>query len=399
MNLPPLLPFDEAQARLLAMANPLGAESVPVGETAGRYLAEPLVAQRTRPWCDLSAMDGYAMRGDDLDGPWRVVGESRAGAPYDAALAKGQTARISTGAAMPEGADAVLLQEDAVRNGDHLARASDERPASRWIRRKGFEFVERDVLLRAGTRIGAAQLALAIAAGHAQLRVGKQPKLALIESGDELALPGEGAGDRLPASNGAMLRAMAEPFAACHLVPPVPDRRDALRDALEAAMDCDVIATSGGASVGDHDLIRPVLEAWGADLAFWRIAMKPGKPLLVARKGRTLVLGLPGNPVSAFVTGYLFLLPLLRALAGACDPQPTITALPLATALPPGGNRTEFVRGRMTSEGVAPIDVRDSSALCALASADALIHRDIDAPAAPAGSMITAYPLGNGGSA
>jgi molybdopterin molybdotransferase len=399
MTPPPPLPLAEAQARLLAEVESLRAETVAAERALGRYLAGPLSAARTQPAADLSAMDGYAMRADDLAGPWRVVGESAAGHPFAGELASGEAIRISTGAPMPPGPCAVLLQENARREGDTLTLNGEGEPTARHIRRAGFDFRAGDGVLAGGTRIGPAQLALALAAGHGTLAVRALPSIAVLDSGDELAAdPAACPQHQVPASNGAMLAAMAAPLTSSILrLGPVPDRLDAMLGALGKAADTDVIVTSGGASVGDHDLVRPALEQWGARIDFWRVAMRPGKPLLVARKGRQWVIGLPGNPVSSYVTAFLFLLPLLRALAGAGDPLPRASAVRVGSALPAAGDRTEFVRARLEGDSLVPVAEQDSSALAALARADALIERPAHAPAAAAGELVGAYWLENGG--
>jgi molybdopterin molybdotransferase len=399
MNLPPPLALAEAQARLLAQVEPLGAEAIPAEQAIGRYLAEALAARRTQPAADLSAMDGYAMRSDDLAGPWRVVSESAAGHPFAGALARGEAIRISTGALMPAGDGVVLLQENADRERDTLALNGEGEASARHIRRAGFDFRSGDEVLAAGTRIGPAQLALALAAGHGELAVHSLPTLAALDSGDELtADPTACAPHQIPASNGAMLAAMAAPHvASIARLGPVPDRMEAMLAALDKASDVDVIVTSGGASVGDHDLVRPALEHWGATIDFWRVAMRPGKPLLVARRGKQWILGLPGNPVSSYVTAFLFLLPLLRALGGASHPLPRAVTMRLGADLPASGNRTEFVRARLVGDSLFPLVEQDSSALVALARADALIERPADAPAASAGNLVRAYWLENGG--
>jgi molybdopterin molybdotransferase len=222
----------------------------------------------------------------------------------------------------------------------------------------------------------------------------------VIDSGDELAADAEACGaHQLPASNGAMLSALVREHLACPVTRsgPVADRLDALLAAFEAAGDADVIVTSGGASVGDHDLIRPALEAWGADIEFWRVAIKPGKPILVARRGAQLVIGLPGNPVSSFVTAFLFVLPVLRRMAGASRCLPQWIPANLAVSLAPGGNRQEFLRASWDGFQVSTQRVQDSSALASLAFSNALIDRPAGAPAAPAGCSVPVYLLGNGG--
>ena len=354
--MPALIPYEDAQRQMLALANPLGSEPTSIDDALGRYLAQPLLARRTQPAADLSAMDGYAVRAGDLSGPWHVVGESAAGHPWAGMLGEGQALRISTGAMLPEEGGAILLQENARRIGNTLRLTNSDGPTPRHIRRAGLDFVEGDLLLAAGSMIGPAQIALALSGGHAQLSVGKLPSIAVLDNGDELASDATAlAAHQIPASNGAMLAAMAAPHVRnCLRLGPVPDDRASLLKALEQADRADVVVTSGGASVGDHDLVRPALEEWGADIAFWRIAMKPGKPLLVARRGNQIVLGLPGNPVSSYVTALLFMVPLLRHLAGAADALPTPVHLPLAAAMPENGGRATFTRARFCERRCRP---------------------------------------------
>ena len=391
----PPIPLGEAQARLLALAAPLPVEEVAVEEASGRHLAEPLLARRTQPAADLSAMDGYALLGD---GPWRIIGESRAGHPFPGELSAGEAVRISTGAIMPHGADTVLIREDAARDGNALSVAGDAPVARRHIRRAGMDFRTGDELLAAGARLGPAAIALALAGGHAALAVHRRPRVIVIDCGDELASdPASCAPHQVPASNGAMLAAMTSslPCDAAR-TGPVPDDLDALVAALDAATDTDLVVTSGGASVGDHDLVRPALEAIGAEIGFWRVAIKPGKPLMVARKGTQTIIGLPGNPVSAFVTGFLFMLPFLRALSGSASPLPRAAMLPLGAELGPGGSRREFLRARWDGKALVPVGETDSSALHALASANALIDRPAQGDGVKAGTSVPAYLLENG---
>ena len=397
MKSPPLS-LDEAQARLVALAPVLPTEHRAVEECAGYYLAEPLSALRTQPAAPLSAMDGYAVRAGD-PGPWRVVGESAAGHPLARALGHGEAARVSTGAIVPDGGDCVLLQEDCAREGDALRHLEALPARGRHIRQAGLDFGERDLLLAAGTRISPAQLALAIAAGHQHLAVRRRVRVTVIDCGDELVRPGvPHAAHHLPASNAPMLAALAAGMPVeIRRLGPIPDRLDALAVAFDAARDADIVVTSGGASVGDHDLIRPALDHAGANIDFWRVAIKPGKPLLVARRGAQVVLGLPGNPASAFVTGFLFMLPLLRAALGAAAPLPTPLTARLAAPLPPGGRRMEFLRARWAQGEVRPEAEQDSGALRPLANANALICREIGAPPAQAGEHVPIYWLQNGG--
>lgn len=399
MKQPPL-PLEEAQARLLALAEPLPVEDVDIADALGRYLAEPLTARRTQPAADLSAMDGYAVLPTEMAGPWRVVGESAAGHPFAGIVGSGEAVRIATGAVMPAGADAVILQEDLERDGDRLELTGEPpSPPGKHIRRRGMDFIDGDEVLSAGTRIGPAQAALAISAGHKRLSVRQKPQLVVIDSGDELSADCETcAPHQIPASNGVMLASLAFSVP-CKIrrLGPVADAMDSLAAVLKQSEGADVIVTSGGASVGDHDLIRPALEAWGAEIDFWRVAIKPGKPILVARRGSQLILGLPGNPVSSHVTAFLFLLPVLRTLLGSAEPLPVRMSTKLADSLKPGGSRREFLRARWDGNCVAPQSVQDSGALAALAASNALIDRPAGAPAGKPGDEVFAFLLENGG--
>lgn len=388
------IPLEEAWKRLFALVPALGSETVPVEQASGRYLAGPLAARRTQPAADLSVMDGFAIAGT---GPWRIVGEARAGAPYAGTLAPGEASAISTGAACPQGTDGIVPREDGAVDAG-LLTASQPEPG-KWIRRRGFDFVAGAALLDQGSVVGPAQLALARAAGHGTLRVARRPLVSVIECGDELVADPEACPPgHLPASNGAMVAAMAAGVGArTDRVGPLADNRATLADAIRGAAGADVIVTTAGASVGDHDHARGALADCGAGLAFWRVAIRPGKPLMVGTLGRRLVLGLPGNPASSFVTAWLFLLPLLRAMQGARDPLPTPLAMPLAEPLPAGGDRREFVRGQLRDGRAIPLPERDSSSLRTLAAADVLIDRGIGAPPAAIGSPVDCFYLGNGG--
>lgn len=389
----PPLELEDAQARLLALLAPTDPETVPVNEGHGRILAEPVIARRSQPPADLSAMDGYATRGD---GPWTLMGESRAGAPFDRMLSRGLAVRISTGARMPHGADAVLVQEDAQVDADQLTATAP--PTARFIRRKGLDFAAGDTLIEAGSAIGAAQIALARAGGMGSIVTHAPPRVAIIECGDELCSdPEDCAAHRIPATNGAMLAAMAHGASAqVRAAGPVPDDAEALVEAIGEAQDAALVVISGGASVGPHDLVKPALEAAGYQLDFWRVAIKPGKPLLVARRGRTIVLGLPGNPVSSYVTAFLFMLPAIRKLAGASACLPRAIAMPLAKALPAGGARREFLRASWTDAGIVAAQVQDSSALSPLAHAQVLIDRPRHADASEPGAFVPCYLLETG---
>jgi molybdopterin molybdotransferase len=400
---PPPLPLEEAQARLLALAGGLPVERVDTASALGRYLAAPVIARRTQPSQDLSAMDGYAVLEDDLAGPWRIAGESAAGHPFGGVVARGEAIRISTGAVLPQGAGAVILQEDLRKTAETIELTGEPpHPPGKHVRRTGLDFRVGEDVLAAGTRIGPAQIALAISAGHRLLAVRRLPRVMIIDSGDELAEDCEDCPPhQIPASNGAMLAAMLAALP-CHVerLGPVADNLDALGAALEAAREADIVVTTGGASVGDHDLIRPALEAAGASLDFWRVAIKPGKPLLVAARPlaarRQIVLGLPGNPVSCHVTAFLFLLPLVRSLLGAAWPLPRTVRSVLAAPLGPGGSRREFLRASWDGISVAPRSLQDSGALSSLAASNALIDRAAGAPAMAEGGAVSIFLLGDG---
>ncbi|KUO49670.1 MAG: molybdopterin biosynthesis protein [Sphingomonadales bacterium BRH_c3] len=397
-----MLTPEEAQARVLALVQPMPVKRISCEDAVGLYLAHDLRARRTQPPANLSAMDGYAI-GGDAAGPWRLVGESRAGAPFARALEAGETVRISTGAHMPVGADRVLIQENAKVEGETVSCVEDFPDPLRHVRQRGSDFAEGDVVVCAGTRIGPAQLALALSAGHAELDIRRAPSVAVLDSGDELvADPMDCAEHQIPASNGAMIGAMLKAIG-CRVtrLGPVPDDADALAKALAEAEGADLLVTTGGASVGDHDLMRPALEAWGANLDFWKVAMKPGKPIMVATRersdGRQVIFGLPGNPVSSFVTCFLFVLPLIRAAMGAADPLPRRALLPSGCELPPVGTRHEFLRARWDGKHVTLADSQDSSALGALANANCLIDRLPNGGRIEAGTSVPVILLENGG--
>jgi molybdopterin molybdotransferase len=407
---PRLMPVDEALAQVIAsVAGPVDEEAVPLAEVFGRTLARDVAARRIQPPFASSAMDGYALRAADAaaaQARLTVVGEAAAGRPFAGRLKVGETVRIFTGAPLPEGADSVAMQELAQRDGDVVTFAAPVAPGDH-VRRRGCDFVEGEILLPAGRRLTARDVALAAAADHPTLAVRRRPRVAILSSGDELATPGETRGPaQIVASNafavaGVILAAGGEPLD----LGVAPDDPAALADRLAEARraKADVLTTIGGASVGDHDLIRQALADAGMALDFWRIAMRPGKPLIHGRLDAMSVLGLPGNPTSATVCAILFLRPLLRALLG--DPQaggdPTE---PARLAAPAAANqeRATYLRATLAmgpgGETLAtPIADQDSSLAKALARADALLVRPIGAPPAAAGDpcrIIRLAPLG-----
>ena len=386
-----LLAVEEAQARLFALREPLGNQNIDFSEALGRHLSDDVVALRDQPAAQLSAMDGYAIRFGDMPGPWIIVGESAAGGAPDRSVAPGEAMRIFTGAMLPPGADTVIVQEDVVRDGGALTLARDGPGArGRHVRSRAADFAAGDRLLAAGTRLTPGAIAAAAMSGAGALGVGRRPRVAIVTTGDELVRPGHPLEPgQIPDSNGAMLAAMlagdAEGAVLAHHVP--DDRATLARILKELARRHDVIVTVGGASVGDHDHVRGALDEAGGRLAFWKIAMKPGKPLIAGTLGEAVLLGLPGNPSSAFVTATLFLLPLVRHLSGASDPLPPAHQAPLAAPLGEGGTRRDYLRARLENGRLIPMIGQESGRTLPLASANALLIRDIGAPARDAGAM------------
>jgi molybdopterin molybdotransferase len=393
-----LLSIAEAQARVLALASALPNETVSLIDAVGRWAAVDVLARRDQPSHDLSAMDGYAIRFAECPGPWTVVGESAAGAGLDRALASGEAARIFTGAPVPAGADCVLIQEEAARDGNRLTMTGEgPRGIGGNIRPRAMDFANGARLIATGQRIDARHVALAGIGGHGTIAVRRRPRVALISTGDELVpLGAPTPGAKLPASNAAMLAALlAGRPAKVTDYGVVPDDLDSIASAFRAASgEADIIVTTGGVSVGDRDLVRPALEKAGATLDFWRVAMRPGKPLLAGTLDDAIVLGLPGNPVSSYVTATLFLLPLIAQMGGATDPLPSTRTVTLGAPLPANGVRQDYLRARIENGRAFAPDGQDSAALVALASADGLIVRPPHVPAARIGDSAEMLDLG-----
>lgn len=386
-----LLPVEEAQARLFALRAPLGRENIAFSESLGRYLSGDVIALRDQPAAPLSAMDGYAIRFDDIPGPWTIIGEAAAGAAPDGIVGAGDAMRIFTGAMVPVGADTVIVQEDVARDWGRLTMTGDG-PGShgRHIRARAADFAAGDCLLPAGTRLTPGAIAAAAMSGAAQLVVGRRPRVAIVTTGDELVQPGRPLGPgQIPDSNGVMLAAMLAGDVSEAILPHhIRDDRATLSKILkELARRHDVIVTVGGASVGDHDHVRGAFDDAGGQLDFWKIAMRPGKPLIAGTIGDAVLLGLPGNPSSAFVTAMLFLLPLVRHLAGARDPLPPLHRAPLDTALAQGGTRRDYLRARLENGRLTPLIGQESGRTLPLASANALLIREIGAPPRDVGDM------------
>jgi molybdopterin molybdotransferase len=391
-----LLSVADALAAVLAQALPLASEPVPLAGAVGRVLTADLAARRTQPPADVSAMDGYAVRGADVVAPavLRVVGEVAAGRPFDLAIGPGEAARIFTGAVIPAGADTVVIQEVTSRDGDGVAIKRAE-TKGRNVRRQGADFNQGDVLLEKGRRLSPRDIALAGAMNHAEVPVHRQPRLAVFATGDELVEPGTPpAPGQIVHSNGIAIAAVARGEGAeATDFGIVPDRLDATIAAVRRARaaDVDVLVTSGGASVGDYDFVQQAFTAEGMALSFWKVALRPGRPLMHGRLGGMQVLGLPGNPVSAYVCAVLFLIPLLRHLAGRADLSLPPEVAVLGSALKANDERADYMRATLEcrpdgTKIAMPFRAQDSSLLVPLAHADCLLVREPFAPAAEPGS-------------
>ncbi len=393
-----MLDFDVALERVLAGVRPLGTERVTLGEAQGRVLAEPLLAPAPLPAFDYSAMDGYAVRADDFagDGPWAlpVRGESRTGHPAPV-LESGTSCRIFTGAALPDGADTVVMQENVERDGG-IARFSERPTAGQHVRHAGEDLERGAEALPAGTRLGPGQLGLCASLDRAELVVARRPEVGILCTGDELRAPGSPPRPgSIPESNGVTLSAMVRAAGGTpSLAPFTRDDREATLRALEQAIaGKDVLLTVGGVSVGEHDVVRPALEAAGADLDFWKVAIKPGKPLVHGSVGNTRVLGLPGNPVSAQVTFALFGVPLLRALQGDAHPLPRTLHAELAAALRQKPGRRGYYRAVLEGDRITPLDNQASGAATSMAWANALVIVPADSTGFDAGASVEVLPL------
>jgi molybdopterin molybdotransferase len=395
-----LLSVADALARVLDGVAPLPAEEVPLADAHRRVLAADLTALRTQPPADVSAMDGYAVRSADVaqaPARLRVIGEVAAGRPFDGTIGPGEAARIFTGGVLPRGADTVVIQERTTRDGACLTVTAPA-TAGRNVRTRGLDFTQGEVLLRTGRRLSDRDLALAAAMNHPTVPVRRVPRVALLATGDELVAPGTApAPGQIVYSNGFALAALARAQGAQVVdLGIVPDRVDATIAAIDRAAQqrADVLVTTGGASVGDYDLVQPSLAARGMMLSFWKVALRPGRPMMHGALGPMRVLGLPGNPVSAYVCGFLFLVPLIRRMLGHGDVQAATETAVLGRDLPLNDERADYLRAslaRAPDGGLiaTPFEVQDSSMVGLLAAADCLVIRAPYAPAASAGSPCT----------
>lgn len=391
-----MLSYEDALSRILGAAQPLPAERTSLADAGGRTLAEPILAAFDQPPFRASAMDGYAVRWSDLPGPWRQIGESAAGKPFRGTLGAGETVRIFTGAPVPEAADTVIVQEDMEKGAGGAVELHGNGPPEigAHIRPRGNDFNAGAILLEVGTRLTPPALALAAAAGAADLATHRQPRIAIIATGDELVPPGTPAGPgQIVGSSGVMIaEQLRRAGATVDDFGIVPDDRTAIATAISKAAGHDLVITIGGASVGDHDLVKDALAAEGAEIDFWRIAIRPGKPLIHGRLGSAHFIGLPGNPVSAFICTRLFAVPLVLRLSGA-EPRDHLRTARLTVPLPPNGGRRDHMRAVQSDDRIAPLSMQDSSQLRALTQANALIVREPHAHAAEAGDTVHFIPL------
>jgi molybdopterin molybdotransferase len=401
-----MLSVAQARARILTdVARDRPAEAVALERALGRTLARDLVAKRTQPPKAVSAMDGYAVRARDLaELPIKLkqIGESIAGRGFSGSVGPKETVRIFTGAPVPDGCDTILTQENA-RVEAGFVEPLETVASGRHIRAKGIDFAEGEVLLAAGTRLRASNIALAAAMNYAEVAVIRRPRVGILATGDELVRPGETVGaDQIVASNSFAIAALVEVAGGEPLDLGIArDDLAALEEGVSAARASDVLVTLGGASVGDYDLVKPALKGQGMELSFWRIAMRPGKPVIHGHLGPMIILGLPGNPVSAFVAGIVFLVPLVRALCGDPDAsreqsEPAI----LGKALRGNDSLQDFLRATLSpgEKGLpvaTPFEIQDSSLLRLLAQAQCLVIREPHAQPAAAGDLCRIIRLGS----
>ncbi len=395
----PLTPVADALARLLRDVALTATETVPLREAGSRILAEDIAAGRSQPPFDASAMDGYAVRAADAHqgATLSVIGQSRAGQRFSGTIGDGQAVRIFTGAPVPEGADAILIQENATPSGDRIS-VEKSVTQGQFIRPEGLDFKAGDKLMSAGLELSARTIALAASMNQPRLVVRRKPRVAVLATGDELVPPGQTPGDdQIISSNGVGISSLVETVGGvANDLGIAADTLPAIEGAIPDPEETDILVIIGGASVGDHDLVQEALTQRGMTLDFWRIAMRPGKPLMVGNLRTMKVLGLPGNPVSALVCGHIFLKPLIRKMLGAAFKQPEITAS-LTASLPENDERQDYIRAIVerdeTGYRATPFSRQDSSMLATLASSNGLIIRPPHAPALPVGADVQALLL------
>ncbi len=386
-----MITVDQALGHIFDLITPLGSEIIPLRNAANRVLAAPIVATRNQPPFRASVMDGYAVAGDH--DTYQVIGEAAAGHEFSGDLKPGQATRIFTGAPLPDGATRVIIQEDVIRNGDTFT-VEDNADTQAYIRNIGADFAAGDQI-DAPRRLTPADLALCAAMNVPEVTVARRPSMALIATGDELVMPGEAPrADQIIASNTFGLAAMFEAEGAtARLLPIARDTHASLAATLELAAGADLVVTIGGASVGDHDLVGEVAGNLGLDRAFYKIAMRPGKPLMAGRINGSAMVGLPGNPVSSMVCGHIFLRPMLRAMQGLPPARLLESTARLAAPLTRNGNREHYMRAQLDGNQITVADRQDSSLLSVLTDANALVIRAPFAPPANIGDVVSYIPF------
>ncbi|WP_424979834.1 gephyrin-like molybdotransferase Glp [Leisingera sp. S232] len=390
-----MISVSEARTHLLSLVQQLETEEVPLAKAAGRVLARPLQARRDQPPFSASAMDGYAVNAAEVEmhAMFKVIGEAAAGHAFDGRVGAGQAVRIFTGAPVPQGASFVVIQEDVSRSGD-LITITDEPGSNHNIRPRGGDFTDGQSIA-APRLLTPSDIALLAAMNIPTVPVTRRPEVALISTGDELVMPGGAPGpDQIIASNTFGLKAMLEAHGArARILPIARDTESSLRTAFELAEGADLVVTIGGASVGDHDLVGKVAQDLGMERSFYKVAMRPGKPLMAGRMGGAAMVGLPGNPVSAMVCGHVFLAPVIRALLGLPAETDQLKTATLSAPLAANGPREHYMRAKVENGHLAAFDNQDSSLLTILAEANALLIRAPGDCARSAGETVQYMPI------
>ena len=398
-----LLPVAEAQQRIIEAVAPLPAEQISLAHGLGRVLAADVASRRDQPPMAVSAMDGYAVRAADvaaLPATLKVIGYAPAGHAFDGALGAGEAVRIFTGAPVPEGADAIVIQENTEQSGETVQVVDGKTPVGRFIRPAGLDFATGDVLLPRGKVLTARDVGLAAAMNVPWLSVHRKPRISILATGDEIVMPGDPIGrDQIVSSNALSLAAFITAQGGAPLdLGIAPDEEDGLRALAAGARGSDILVTTGGASVGDHDLVQSVLGDIGLEVDFWRIAMRPGKPLMFGRIDGTFLIGLPGNPVSSLVCAIMFLTPAIRKMLGMDNLLPETSMARLGTDLPENDEREDYLRASLSRDEngdviATPYGKQDSSMFATIARADALVIRKPFATAAKSGTPVEFIPL------
>jgi len=398
-----LISVSDAQRRIIDALSPLPAEQVSLSQGLGRVLAEDVVSRRSQPPMAVSAMDGYAVRAEDvaaLPSKLKLIGYAPAGYAYDGIVGPGEAVRIFTGARVPEGADTIVIQENTEQSGENIIVICGEAPAGRFVRPTGLDFAIGDKLLEAGKALTARDIGLAAAMNVPWLMVHRKPRISILATGDEIVMPGDPIGrEQIVSSNALSLAAFVSAYGGDPLdLGIAPDEEEGLRTLASSASGSDILVTTGGASVGDHDLVQSALGDIGLEVNFWRIAMRPGKPLMFGNIGSTYLIGLPGNPVSSLVCAIVFLAPALRCLLGMDEVLPSTIPANLGSALTKNDEREDYLRASIEKNGdgsliATPFQKQDSSMFATIARADALVIRPPHAPASKIGDLVNIIPL------